>query len=203
MKATIKEIIETVLIAAIIFLILQRTIMGFVVEGSSMEPNLHSGQRLLVNKAVYFNTSVPFLTRTLPGLKQAGDVSYFFHPPQRGEVIVFYFPRDTKQIYIKRVIGLPGDTLELREGRVHINGQLVEEPRSIPPTWTSYGPMTVPPNRYFVLGDNRNGSSDSRGGWTVPYENIIGKAFLVYWRPADWGLAPNFDLGIARASQHP
>lgn len=202
MKTTFKELVETVLMAVIIFFVLQRTIMGFVVEGSSMEPNLHTGQRLLVNKAVYFNTSVPFLTRTLPGLKQSGDVSYFFHPPQRGEVIVFHYPRDPRQIYIKRVIGLPGDTVQLRESRVYINGQLMEEPRSIPPTWTSYGPMTVPANHYFVLGDNRNGSSDSRTGWTVPYENIIGKAFLIYWRPADWGLVPNFDLPLARASQN-
>lgn len=202
MKENIKEVIETVLMALIIFFILQKTVMGFVVEGSSMEPNLHSGQRLLVNKAVYYNTSVPFLTNNLPGLKHSGDVGYFFHPPQRGEVIVFYYPRDTRQIYIKRIIGLPGDTVELREGQVYINGHRLEEPGSIPATWTSYGPMTVPASRYFVLGDNRNGSSDSRTGWTVPSENIIGKAFVIYWRPADWGLVPNFDLPLATAARN-
>lgn len=199
MKSSIKDILETVALALILFLILQTTLMGFVVEGSSMEPTLHSGEWLLINKAVYFRTTWSGIQRIVPWAKEENGVSYFFHPPRRGEVIVFYYPRDTRQIYIKRVIGLPGEIVELREGRVYINGHLVQEPGNIPRAWASFGPITVPPNHYFVLGDNRNGSSDSRGGWTVPHNNIIGKAFLVYWRPWDWGLAPNFDLPLVQA----
>lgn len=201
MKSTLKEILETVLMALAIFLLLQTSVMGFIVDGSSMEPNLHTGQRLLVNKAVYFRTVIPVIQRVMPFLKQEGDVSYFVHPPRRGEVILFYFPRDTRQIYIKRVIGLPGETVELRDGEVYINGHQIQEPGTMPQARSPFGPITVPPNQYFVLGDNRNGSSDSRGGWTVPYNNVIGKAWLVYGRPWEWGAAPNFDLPLAQASK--
>ncbi len=201
MKSTLKEILETVLMALAIFLLLQTSVMGFIVDGSSMEPNLHTGQRLLVNKAVYFRTVIPVIQRMMPFLKQEGEVSYFVHPPQRGEVILFYFPRDTRQIYIKRVIGLPGETVELRGGEVYINGHQIQEPGTMPQARSPFGPITVPPNQYFVLGDNRNGSSDSRGGWTVPYNNVIGKAWLVYGRPWEWGAAPNFDLPLAQASK--
>lgn len=200
MKATFKEILETVLMALAIFLLLQTSVMGFVVDGSSMEPNLHTGQRLLVNKAVYFRTGITTIQNIVPGLKNEGEVSYFFHPPQRGEVVLFYFPRDTRQIYIKRVIGLPGESVEIREGRVYISGRLIKEPGNIPQARAPFGPQTVPPNNYFVLGDNRNGSSDSRSGWTVPYNNIIGKAWLTYGRPWEWGTAPNYDLSLAQAS---
>ncbi len=200
MKSTVKEILETVLMALAIFLVLQTSVMGFIVDGSSMEPSLHTGQRLLVNKAVYFRTTSSFLQRFIPGSRQEGEVGYFFHAPERGEVILFYFPRDTRQIYIKRVIALPGETVELREGQVYINSREIKQPGTIPLARAPFGPVTVPPNQYFVLGDNRNGSSDSRGGWTVPYANIIGKAWLVYGRPWEWGMAPNFDLPLAQAS---
>ncbi len=200
MKSTIKEILETVLMALAIFIVLQTSVMGFIVDGSSMEPNLHTGQRLLVNKAVYFRTASPVIQRLAPGSKQEGEVSYLFHPPQRGEVVLFYFPRDTRQIYIKRVIGLPGETVEIRDGKVYINSRLIREPGTIPQARAPFGPLTIPANQYFVLGDNRNGSSDSRSGWTVPYSNIIGKAWLVYGRPWEWGVAPNYDLAFAQAS---
>ncbi|MBI4332135.1 MAG: signal peptidase I [Chloroflexi bacterium] len=200
MKATFKEILETVLMALAIFLLLQTSIMGFVVDGSSMEPNLHTGQRLLVNKAVYFRTEVAFLQKLVPWIKSEGQVGYFFHPPERGEVVLFYFPRDNRQIYIKRVIALPGEAVEIRDGQVFVNGRLIKEPVTIPQARAPFGPITVPANQYFVLGDNRNGSSDSRSGWTVPYNNIIGKAWLTYGRPWEWGVAPNFDLPLAQAS---
>ncbi|MDP2718710.1 MAG: signal peptidase I [Dehalococcoidia bacterium] len=194
MKSALKETLETVIIAFAIFLALQTTLMGFIVEGSSMSPSLFTGEKILVNKAVYLSSSWDIVRRITPNSKHEDENSFIFHPPQRGDIICFYFPRDIKQIYIKRIIGLPGETVEIRNGKVLINDSVIKEPSNIPTARNNYGPITVPPKQYFVMGDNRNGSSDSRGGWTVPKDNIIGKAWLIYWPLPKWGLAPNFKL---------
>ena len=138
-----------------------------------MEPSFQEGQRVLVNKVVYY-----------------------FREPQMGDVIVFWPPFDSEKPFFKRIIGLPGDSVEIKQGKVYIykNGNVIElnEPNYIDPPRYTYDRNAVPENEYFVLGDNRNDSNDSHYGWTVPRQNIIGKAWLSIWPPGEWGLAPNY-----------
>ena len=199
-RSALREIAETVLLTLVIFLAVRAVVQNFKVEGSSMEPNLHSGQYLLVNKAVYFNLDVEWLRERLPSLQQViprdRDVMYLFGAPQRGDVIVFRYPKDPTRDFIKRVIALPGDTVEIREGRIFVNGQQLVEPYIDDGDRLTYACSTyrVPPGEFFVLGDNRNNSSGSHVWGPVPREYIVGKAWVVYW-PADaWGLAPNYPI---------
>ena len=122
-----------------------------------MEPTLHNGELVIVNRLAY----------------QIGK-------PQRGEVVVFRFPRDPKQEFIKRVIGLPGDAIEINEGKVYINGQLLTEPY-IAESPAYHYKSVVPANQFFVLGDNRNNSDDSHEWGMLPKEYMIGKAVFIYW----------------------
>ncbi|MGE5552358.1 MAG: signal peptidase I [Betaproteobacteria bacterium] len=135
----------------------------FVVEGSSMEPSLREGERLVVSKA-----------------------SYRFGRPGRGDVIVFRYPVDRRVRFIKRVIGLPGETVAIRDGRVLINGRPLSEKYLADVTLGEFGPVRVPPGHLFVLGDNRSNSRDSRYPEVgmVSYRDVIGKAVAVYWPPA-------------------
>jgi signal peptidase I len=138
----------------------------FKVEGTSMMPALRDQERILVNKLVY-------------------DVS----PVRRGDLIVFRYPRDPRRSFIKRVIGLPGDVVQVRDGVVRVNGlplaegYLFAEPR----THERFGPERIEPGTYFVLGDHRSVSNDSRDWGVVPEEFLTGKAILRYWPPADFG----------------
>ena len=145
-----------------------------------MEPNLQEGERLLVNKVVYH-----------------------FHEPERGDVIVFHPPNNPQVEYIKRIIALPGDTVEVENGVVYVNGLLSDEPYIKEPPRYTLDKREIPENEYFVLGDNRNNSSDSHTGWTMPRQNIIGKAWLSIWPPGQWGLAPNYSLQEQLASPNP
>ncbi len=170
MKVFLREFLAILVLAIAIFLLTQATIPGFYVDGSSMEPNLHPGQTLRINKVVYN-----------------------FHEPERGDVIVFLNPDNPDEPpYIKRIIGLPGETIEIKDGVVYINGLKLGEPYIKDPSSRSFPEQKIPENEYFVLGDNRNNSQDSRAGWTVPVESIIGKAWLSTWPPSEWGLAPNY-----------
>lgn len=159
------DIVETLILAGILFLVINVISARIRVDGTSMEPTLQNGQFVLVNK-----------------------VAYRLGAPARGDVIVFHYPRDPDQEYIKRVIGLSGDKVEIVSGRVYVNDQMIEEPyiAALP----NYGPESwvVPQNALFVLGDNRNNSSDSHTWGPVPMEYVVGKAFIVYWPPFDWGL---------------
>jgi signal peptidase I len=168
----LREIGITILIAIAVFVCLHLTVQSYTVVMSSMEPNFQQGECIMVNK-----------------------VSYHSSGPQRGEVIVFNPPPPNEASpypFIKRVIGLPGETVEIKDGKVFINGiPLAEEYIMAPPN----DPMTareVPENQYFVLGDNRNNSNDSRNGWTVPRDNIIGKAWFTYWPPKKWGVVKHY-----------
>ena len=132
------------------------------VEGTSMLPRLHDGERIFVNKLVYYH---------LP-------------PLQRGDIIVFWFPDDPDKSYIKRIIGLPGEMVEVRDGRIRINGQELNEPYLDPQLNASHmsqPPVIVKPHYYFVMGDNRDHSSDSRYWGLVPEKYIYGKALFRYW----------------------
>lgn len=171
MRTIIREIIGLVLLSVVIFLLLQVLVPRFEVVGSSMKPSLHDGQRLLVNKAVYF-----------------------FREPEAGEVVVFQAPNNRQADYIKRIIALPGDVVEVKEGVVYVNGSPLDEPYIKDEPGYTLSPETVPENNYFVLGDNRNNSNDSHNGWTVPRQNIVGKAWLSIWPPGQWGLITTYPL---------
>jgi signal peptidase I len=160
-----REVVETIILTLIIFFLIQLVARNFRVVGSSMEPNLHDGQHLIVDK-----------------------LSYRFHLPERGDIVVFHFPRDPSRDYIKRIIGLPGETVEIRQEQVYINGQILEEPYRTNPVSYSLKPMLVGPDEFFVLGDNRDSSSDSHNWGMLPKDEVIGKAWLSYWPPSQWGL---------------
>lgn len=137
------------------------------VEGTSMLPRLENHDRLFINK-----------------------FAYHFEKIERGDVVVFYYPLDTKKSYIKRIIALPGDDLRIDDGQVYVNGTLVQEPY-VPPQYRddrSLQEMTIPPGEYFVMGDHRSISSDSRDFGPVPRKLIYGKAAFIYWPAADVGV---------------
>jgi signal peptidase I len=158
-----------VLIAVAIFVLLRLTIQSYTVVMSSMEPNFQEGECIMVSK-----------------------VSYRSSGPQRGEVIVFDPPFDSQYPFIKRVIGLPGETVEIKEGKVFIDGiPLEEEYIAAQPNYTMSA-QEIPENEYFVLGDNRNNSNDSHNSWTVPRDNLIGRAWFTYWPPSKWGIVKHY-----------
>lgn len=182
MRSLIRELIETVILALLIFLALQFSVQNFKVEGSSMQPTLEEGEYLLVNKIVYFHLAPSELRALLPFGSVEPDESVFpIRNPQRGDVIIFHFPRDVSRDFVKRVIGLPGDSVEIRKGQVFVNGLMMEEPYITRPGKSTMSPLTVGPDAFFVLGDNRRASNDSRDWGTVPTENIIGRAWVSYW----------------------
>ena len=173
------EIAETVLLAALIFFGTRLLVQNFLVEGPSMSPNLADSEFLLVNK-----------------------LSYLTDEPQRGDVIVFRSPRSPDEDLVKRVIGLPNEFVEIRGGQVYVNGHLVDE--------SSYfrGPIgrdtparRVPEGSYFVMGDNRLQSRDSRDIGAVPQASIVGKVWLVYWPPGKFGLLSDALPTLAPAPQ--
>jgi len=161
----LREVVITVIIAAAVFALLRLTVQSYTVVMSSMEPNFQQGDCIMVSK-----------------------MSYRSSGPQRGDVIVFTPPFDSQFPFIKRVIGLPGEIVEVKNGEVSINGTPLEEDEYIAaqPNYTMSA-TEVPENEYFVLGDNRNNSTDSSRGWTVPRDNIIGRAWFVYWPPSKLG----------------
>ncbi len=183
------EMLQTVLLTLIIFLAVRAVVQNFKVEGASMEPTLHTGQYLLINKVGYTRlegTPLAFLDHKG---NDAGD-GYLFGGPQRGDIIVFRAPVQPDKDFIKRVIALPGDTIEVRSGQVYVNDQLIDEPYIRDKAPYLVPRQTVPPAHYFVLGDNRPNSSDSHVWGLVPAENIIGRAWVSYWPPNLWGTVP-------------
>ena len=192
------ELVQTLVLAALIFLAVRAMAQNFRVEGSSMEPGLHNGQYLVVNKAVYFKVNLDTLSRFLPFI-DAGDrpERYLFHGPHRGDVIVFRYPRDPSRDFIKRVIGVPGDQVRIQGGQVFVNQVRLEE-AYVEELTTCGGEcdVTVPPGSYFVLGDNRDNSSDSRNWSFVPEEYIIGQALFSYWPLSELGGVGNHKINL-------
>ena len=159
-----KDWVIYILIAVVLaFFIRYFVVELYLVDGPSMRPTLQSRERLVVNKFIYR-----------------------FRAPERGEVLVFRYPKDPSRDFIKRVIAVPGDTIEIKDGRVFVNQQLMNEPYILSKTRGDYPLATVPAGHIFVMGDNRNNSEDSRFADVgfVPYELVKGKAVLVFW-PVD------------------
>ncbi len=203
MLSFLRETLETVAIALVIFFALQLSFQNYKVEGASMEPSFKEGEYLMVNKVVYVSFDPSSLRSVLPFLPgKSGDGFRLFHPPNRGEVIIFHFPKDPSRDFIKRVIGLPGDRIEIRRGDVFVNGEKIDELYIERKGTFSMSELTVPQDTYFVLGDNRVVSNDSREWGGVPKENIIGKAWFAYWPTSRWGFIPSYTLGSAPASEN-
>lgn len=166
-----REIIETLALTLIIFLVIHFTIQNYMVDGTSMQPSLKNNQFVLVNK-----------------------LAYLFHAPERGDVIVFHWPVDTNKDLIKRVIGLPGDVIIITSKTVQVDGMVLNEPYISMPANPIGERWVVPPNDYFVMGDNRQVSDDSRHWGFVPKSYIIGKAVLVYWPLNNWQIINTYSV---------
>ena len=177
-KSTFREYTEAILIALVLaFIIRSFLVQAFKIPSGSMIPTLLVGDHILVNKFV-FGPQVPFTKYRL----------FSFQKPKRGQVVVFLEPTDRKKDFIKRVIGLPGETIQVINRKVHINGEPLKEadyayytnPRYVRGL-DNHGPLKIPEDCYFMMGDNRENSSDSRVWGPVPFELIKGKAFVIYW----------------------
>jgi signal peptidase I len=165
-----REVLETVILIGAIYALVNLATVRFIVEGPSMQPTFHTGQVLMISRA-----------------------NYLFANPHRGEIVVFNAPDKPadEPPYIKRVIGLPGETVEIRDQQVYIDGKRLNEPYINEPCQPSHCPdrtWQLGANEYFVMGDNRNHSQDSRSFSQVKRERIIGEALVRYWKPEDWGL---------------
>ncbi len=175
----LKEYVEALAVALILALIIRTfVVQAFKIPSESMVETLLVGDHLLVTKFAY-DIKVPFLDKSV---YKTGD-------PEHGDIIVFEYPKDRAVDYIKRVIGLPGDTIELKDNVLYRNGKAVEEPykrldKSSTPPKANFGPITVPSDQFFAMGDNRDHSMDSRFWGFVPREYIRGKAWVIYW---SWG----------------
>lgn len=200
--SVVREILETVVFVLLVFFIVRGLIQNFRIEGHSMDPTMHHQQYILVNKAIYLHFDLNAPLRLLPGRAELPPkVVYPFHPPQRGDIVVFIAPDSAKQSgdeekdYIKRVIGVAGDTVLIKEGKVYVNNQLLDESSYLPPdtvtSCDSFEPQcveTIQPGFIFVMGDNRTNSSDSRAWGPLALENVVGKAWLSYWPREHWGV---------------
>ena len=171
MKKAVREWIITIGLAVVIYLLILAVVQDSEVFDISMQPTLVEGQRLVVVK-----------------------VLYTFTDPQRGDIITVYPPINSEKQFVKRLIGLPGDTIEIRSGTVYVNDVPLDEPYIKEKPRYTFGPFTVPEDNYFVLGDNRNNSTDSHYGWTVTRDEIVGKACLRFWPFSKFGNPGNYPL---------
>lgn len=180
-KSKIREYIEAIVIALIIaFFIRTFVIQAYKIPSGSMKPTLLVGDHILVNKFIY-GIKMPYFRNTLIPIRE----------PKKGDIVVFIYPEDRSKDFIKRVIATSGDTVEIRNKKIYINGRLFKDkygvytddfviPGSIQPR-DNFGPVTVPPQSIFVMGDNRDQSYDSRFWGFVDLRDVLGKAFIIYW----------------------
>ena len=181
-----REVIEAVLLAVVVFMLLQTTVRNFKVDGFSMDPTLENGQYLLVNRLVYLRIEMDRFSSIVPFWQAEEDsVRYAIHPPERGEVIVFEFPdvipSNPKRDFVKRVIGLPGETIEVKDGVPFVDGVVLEEPYLTTKDHSNVRKVELGAGEYYVIGDNRAHSNDSRSWGAVPEENLRGKVWMIYW----------------------
>jgi signal peptidase I len=173
----IRELIETIAFTLLIFLVIRFAAQSFRVDGASMQPGLHTDEYVLVNK-----------------------MAYLFHPPQRGDVIVFHYPLDTSKDFIKRIIGIPGDTITTTSDTVTVNGQILHEPYISTPFNFDSNTWKLGPGEFFVMGDNRDNSLDSRTWGPLNRSYIVGKAVAVYWPLSNWEWVNTFSSVFASIS---
>jgi len=176
-KPLFREFAVTLVLALVIFFTIHSMVQSSVVLYSSMEPNLHEGQRIIISK-----------------------VAYWCSEPQRGDIIIFPNPNNPYEEYIKRIIVMPGEIVEMKDGVVYIHKAdgtilaLDETDYITQPDKSNLPSFVIPEGEYFVMGDNRTNSFDSRRGWTVPRDEIVGKAWLSIWPLSEFGRVPNYSF---------
>jgi|SRR5436190_4824055 len=201
-----REIVETIGLTLLIFLVVRTALPSYWVQGESMLPTLYSEERVLVNKALYERYDASFLTH-LVNPDAPADMRYLFHGPQRGDIIVFRPPVevDSNDDFIKRVIAVAGETVEIKPDSdplgdpkrdcgdcgVYVNGVKLSEPYVKQTPDYAMPPTVVPPGQVFVLGDNRRNSSDSHIWGTLEVDRIVGTAFVSFWPLDHWGFFPH------------
>ena len=159
----VREVVETIAVTLLIFIVIRFAVQSYRVDGPSMEPGLRTDEFVMVNKA-----------------------AYLFSPPQRGDVIVFRYPLDTSKDFIKRIVGVPGDTVQTTSTEVIVDGQVLREPYISQPFNFESNMWKLGPDQFFVMGDNRDNSLDSRTWGPLDKSYIIGKAVAVYWPVNEW-----------------
>ncbi len=171
-----RELLETVVLTLVTYLLVRTFLFEtYRVVGQSMDPTLEQDQRLIVSK-----------------------LSYRLHEPQRGDVIVFTDPQDPGRNLIKRIIGLPGESIRIEQGQVFIDERRIDEPYIGSYSPYSQPPTPIPEGQYFVMGDNRNNSSDSRSWGLLPDEDVVGTAAFTSWPLRLWGAAPHYEYELGR-----
>ncbi|MCS7207828.1 MAG: signal peptidase I [Dehalococcoidia bacterium] len=189
MRRFLRETLQTLVLAGIVFLLLQSTLQNFRVEGSSMEPTLKHGEYLVVNKARYLRIPIGRLFGWLPFVPLSPQAVWEpFRGPRPGDVVVFHYPRDPQRDFVKRVVAGPGDKVEIRSGIVFVNDRPLHEPYIKNPGTFTMNPLYLRADEYFVLGDNRPLSNDSRSWGPLHRRYIIGKAWITYWPLSRIGL---------------
>lgn len=169
MKSYFRELVIILGLAAVFYLLITTLVQNSEVFDISMQPTLVAGERLIVVK--------PF---------------YHFQNPERGDIIIIHPPSAPQKEYVKRLIGLPGDTIEVKGGMVYVDNVPLNEPYIKSAPAYTMAPVKVAPDHYFVLGDNRNNSEDSHTGWTITSAKIVGKVWLRYWPPGRFSLLDNY-----------
>ena len=180
-RSRLRENVEAILVAVVIALFIRTfVVQAFKIPSGSMKQTLQVGDHILVNKFVY-GVKIPYLNTVLLPVRH----------PERGDIVVFKYPIDPKKDFIKRVIGVPGDTVEIRDKALYVNGKRIKQDFAVytdshiafgpAKQRDNLGPITVPADALFVMGDNRDESYDSRFWGFVPLRDVSGKAFIVYW----------------------
>lgn len=194
MTKTLVDVAKALALAACFFFVVQAVLQNYQVLGQSMEPNLHSGQHVIVNKAAYLSVDMDRLSKFIPFYEvDEGSELHLFGEPQRGDVVVIVSPQPSGKRLVKRVVGLPGDTLEIEDGMLKIDGLTVAEPYVLGNP-RDREPLKIPSDHYYVLGDNRPQSNDSNSFGPVHRSQIVGKAWLAYWPPEKFGTVDSFPI---------
>ena len=169
----LREVVDLVILIGAIYALVNLATVRFIVQGSSMVPSFEEDQFLIVSR-----------------------MNYLLGQPDRGDIVVFHNPDDPTEDFIKRVIGLPGETIEIRDAQVFVNDEVLDEPyikEQCSPSSCNNRIWQLEPDEYFVMGDNRNGSKDSRSFGPVMYNHLVGEVVVRYWPPSDWGFVNALD----------
>ena len=184
----LRELMEAALIGVVVFIVIQVAVANFRVEGSSMRPTLLPGHYLMVNKMVYYQLDTERLGKIIPFWQpEEPQMVHTIRQPRRGDVIVFDYPLEPDRQFVKRIIGEPGDLVAIEDGEVKVNNRALDEPYLDFLGHTDMHGVQLDDDEYFVLGDNRTGSRDSRHWGPLPADNIIGKVWAIYWPRSAWG----------------